>query len=439
MPRALTQLVVLVPALLVLAAVGAWAYRTFGPHPPDPVAAPPELATHTVAGVRFEVEHRPGEYTAVSADESVAFTRGGDLLDYEDGVITVNGIGFPGPKPGDLVRWNLDGPLLINGEPQAPHPLQPRQLPVPGGRPSWDHRGGARPRDTLGVDWSRTGRVLVTASGDGAARVWDPDKPEVRATLVPDPPKAGGRDGWGLRAAVSPDGKTVAAASIHADDVTLWDVATKARLATLSAPAGKVTAVAFAGDGQLLEARGGTLYRRELSGDRSKVEEIGKVHTQLNPPFAVSADGSMLAANDGSKVTVSSSSGPRSTVGKVTDAACLGLSADGELLALYDGTSRLALYDARTGAVKQRLRWRADQRGPIPVGAMAFSPDGKTLVVGEEGSVRLYDVASGRERGWVKTPAVRALAYSVDGRTLAAGLRTTPGVQLWEMSDLVAK
>ena len=70
---------------------------------------------------------------------------------------------------------------------------------------------------------------------------------------------------------------------------------------------------------------------------------------------------------------------------------------------------------------------------------MAFEPDGKTLAVGGSDSIRFYDVPSGRERSWVASPWVRSLAYSTDGRTLTAGLRYLPGLQLWDTADLEAK
>ena len=39
----------------------------------------------------------------------------------------------------------------------------------------------------------------------------------------------------------------------------------------------------------------------------------------------------------------------------------------------------------------------------------------------------------------VQDAMVRALAYSADGRTLAAGLRYQPGLRLWETAELVPK
>lgn len=445
----LLRFLFLIPIGIVVAAVVVWVWQTFSPRRVDLDARSVEVERAPVSGVTFEIEFQPwrNNYDAVWGADSVYVKRGQEYLDFMDGLLVVKGMGYPNPKPGDVIRWNLEGPLLVNGEPQSPHPLQPRPLDIAATDLQWSNRGGTAPRDTLSVDWPRSGRVFFAANGDGVVRAWNADSREIQSTLVPDPPEKSDRGRWGLRAAASPDGKTVATANMFSDDVVLWDAATGAKLATLAEPKGKVTAVHFASDDQLLEARGGTLYLRRLLGDRSHVIAMGKVHGEIITPFALSADGRTLARNDGTRVTVSPLvplpfgqvvAPTLSVIDKVTDSGCVALSPNGELLALFDGTTHLTIHETATGAVKQRMRWRADG-SPVYIGAMTFLPDGKTLAVGERSSLRLYDLPTGRERGWIHAPWVRSLALSNDGKMLVVGLQHLPGVRIWETAALEAR
>ena len=62
------------------------------------------------------------------------------------------------------------------------------------------------------------------------------------------------------------------------------------------------------------------------------------------------------------------------------------------------------------------------------VGSVAFSPDGKTLAIGDEdGTVRLWDVVTGQQIGSPlnsKDGPVDSVAFSPDGKTLAIGVQT---------------
>ncbi len=107
------------------------------------------------------------------------------------------------------------------------------------------------------------------------------------------------------------------------------------------------------------------------------------------------------------------------------------LSADGARLAV---ASRYGVWlrDGHTGAEIARLEGSADGIRRT----LAFSPDGSILAGGgEDGSVRLWDVASG---GYKDTPErhrgrVLAMAFSPDGATLATTGGEDKRIRLWSV------
>ncbi|MDH6553331.1 hypothetical protein [Streptomyces sp. SAI-041] len=105
-------------------------------------------------------------------------------------------------------------------------------------------------------------------------------------------------------------------------------------------------------------------------------------------------------------------------------------SPDGRYLAVGEGSGRVVLWDGR---LQRRLGVLADPETTTYqyVSALAFSPDGRTLAVaGDEGTLQLWDVDSRRRVGSpLPTPGdtVRALAFGPDGSTLrAAGQHAPP-------------
>ena len=94
------------------------------------------------------------------------------------------------------------------------------------------------------VAFSPRGDYIVTASGDGTARVWNSETGRLRAVLT-------GHDGRINRVAVSPDGSRIATGRIDRT-ARIWNASNGALVATLSLTKNAVNWVEFSPDGTLL-------------------------------------------------------------------------------------------------------------------------------------------------------------------------------------------
>lgn len=92
---------------------------------------------------------------------------------------------------------------------------------------------------------------------------------------------------------------------------------------------------------------------------------------------------------------------------------------DGSAIAVVTGDGSLRVCDVAAGKERDELRSHGDG-----VGAVTFTPDSKTLLIVCTAGLKLWDAANGREmevRGFVK--GVRHLAISADGKRLALAVR----------------
>ncbi len=310
------------------------------------------------------------------------------------------------------------------------------------------------------VAFSSDGKTLASAAGDDTVRLWDPDAGKERAKLAAHSERV-------TAVAFAPDGKTlVTGGGDHS--VRLWDTATGKETTPARSSGSAVTGISLTADGKTLAAvrRDGRLELWDLPTRRGRPLPKEMEDAQGNiwaATFAPSvaprtlrlldlatdkvasvpprAEGSFLAlifAADGETVfgRYNRAIVRRDLLGLKRAEASYPLSASSYAHAVSRDGRTLA---AGNGAAI-RL-WRAEAQDFVEIGsesggvlALAFAPDGRTLVSGGKSRViRIWEVLSGKERksfgghpGWV-----RALAYSPDGKMLASG-GADGSVRIWD-------
>jgi WD40 repeat protein len=274
------------------------------------------------------------------------------------------------------------------------------------------------------VAFDPTGRLLASAGDDGAVKLWD-----VTAGLAPGPrleaAEGTAHAGRATAVAFSPDGRTLASAGSDGR-VRLWDLSRSPvpfrELA--AADGGDLDAVAFTRDGSLVAAAGASglveLWDPKTAAHRLRIP----AHADTVATLAFDPDRLLATAGTDRSVRLwTTEVGGASGVDVRGDGAVsqIALSPGGGVAAT-GGDGEVQAWDLTTGEPRLAHPLRVESEAT----ALAVSPDGSLLAAGDRiGDVRLWEVATGRERPLVQLGEDRSyvwwLAFSPDGTRLASG------------------
>jgi WD40 repeat protein len=258
----------------------------------------------------------------------------------------------------------------------------------------------------------------------------------------------------------SPDGQTFAGISCYLDEngggcwggpVRLWNVATGQERVTLLDNHTRLPDIRFSPKGDLLATEDGNGELRLWdvgSGSEWASFQVSKVASisYWRPNFRFSPDGRTLAFESQSEkgVTLWDLTSKREKAHLPGASSPLHFSPDSRILATaFDQSIRL--WDVATGKEMATTHGRPVQALSVAFAPVAFAPDGRTLATAtrklgdakpEMHQVILWDVSTGAEiTAWDTEGEVRFLSFSPDGQVLS-GLTAALRPVCWTMNDL---
>ncbi|MEX0586905.1 MAG: WD40 repeat domain-containing protein, partial [Pirellulales bacterium] len=327
-----------------------------------------------------------------------------------DGRHVVTGSGDDGQP--DLRLWQLPESVWPNDKTEKNELTEVRR-----------YEGHAEHVFSLAV--SGDGKLLVSGSADGTARVWDMATRRVLQTFQ------GKRKEGQMGAAISRDGERVATG--HRDGMLrIWDRSTEKLLAQAEAHPGGFYHVEYSPDGSKLLTTACDNTARIWDGATGEKLASLSGHTGWVNHGAFFPDGRKVVTTSFDRTVrvwdVDKSSEALQLPTGQTISRAVDVSADGTTVAVGFRDGSIRLFDPDKGVETHRLSGHTDR-----VRKVVFTPDGRHLISGSyDRTLRIWNLESGTERARMtdKHHIFNTLAVTPDGRhVLSAGGVWKPDVE----------
>ncbi|BBH63849.1 hypothetical protein ACTI_05340 [Actinoplanes sp. OR16] len=414
------------------------------------VSGPTPAAVATLAGA-YPLQFGPDGKTALTSGDAV---RVWDLTDPAAPVQrSIVDVGWGDKVPDAAIAFHPTLPIVAALGPSGylylwdlTDPAKPRQ--------------GASQRVARGsttlttLAFSPDGNMLAYGDSDGLTSIWSFDYNNQWPTFLAQIAALATRGGPVRAMAFSPDSRTLTTAGDR-KTATLWYSQgryDRKPLALMPGPfPGRVIGLAFAPDDSWLIAAGrdGIGVWWDLSDPAAPVRHDGlKLHTGRIDAISLSQDGrTLVVVGSDNVVTLFDMARPSEPVPLATFADpgdpvwALGLSADARTLAIGHSTGKTTLWDLTDRSKPAKLTELALRD---MMSSIAFSPDGRTMAVGEGSNVSLWDVTDrAAPARYTSIPMsdylgyhANSLEFTADGRTLAAATTDNGTIKIWDVADL---
>jgi WD40 repeat protein len=272
---------------------------------------------------------------------------------------------------------------------------------------------------------SPDGKTLAAASEDKTISLWDLTAGKYIGCLV-------GHTDRVPALAWHPSGKYLVSAGWDTT-ARVWDARTLEPVILLNAHATQVHAIAFSHDGHFLACGDSAYAVRLWDFDTRKPLRQFKIPDGEIRTLAFSPDGSQLACNGDRIVHLwnPQSGQPYAEIGpRPTAKTSVALSPDGTRLMSNGGGNAVRIWNTTSRQALTSLDT------PETVQTVAFSPDGLWIAGAVGRRIRLWDAAGKFIADWEgPDETITTLAFSPDGKTLASGSRDGVSVWLWRVAD----